>query len=59
MEDQKEEIVLEVDEYEALVNRITRMESRIVQLMMHLGLNPHKKAYDAPYQNTKDTSTGS
>ena len=27
--------------------RLARLESRLVQLMLHMGLNPYEKAYDA------------
>jgi hypothetical protein len=33
---------------EEIVVRLTRVESRLVQLMLHLSLDPHKKVYDEP-----------
>lgn len=30
--------------------RLARLESRLVQLMLHMGLNPYEKAYDANKQ---------
>lgn len=33
-----------------LDRRMARIESRIVQLMLHMGLNPYEKAYDANKQ---------
>ena len=33
-----------------LDRRMARIESRIVQLMLHMGLNPYEKAYDASKQ---------
>lgn len=32
---------------ETIEQRLIRIETRIVQLMMHLGLNPYEKTYDA------------
>lgn len=29
-----------------LERRLARMESRIVQIMLHLGIDPYKKMYD-------------
>lgn len=35
--------------HEPLENRLARMESRLVQIMLHLGLDPYKKTYDDLY----------
>ena len=32
--------------------RLTRIESRLVQLMLHFGLDPYTKTYDASYLTT-------
>jgi hypothetical protein len=32
-------------------NRLARIESRLVQLMLHMGLNPYEKQYDARPSN--------
>jgi hypothetical protein len=37
-------------------DRLIRIESRLVQIMLHLGMNPYKKAYEA---NFTDTTNGS
>lgn len=37
-------------------DRLIRIESRLVQIMLHLGMNPYKKAYEA---NITDTANGS
>jgi hypothetical protein len=37
-------------------DRLIRIESRLVQIMLHLGMNPYKKAYEA---NSTDTTNGS
>ena len=34
-----------------LENRVRRIESRLVQLMLHLGLNPYEKCYEARNPN--------
>lgn len=31
---------------EEIVLRLTRVETRLVQLMLHQGLDPYKKTYD-------------
>lgn len=33
--------------------RLARLESRLVQLMLHMGLNPYEKAYDATKQQPR------
>lgn len=33
---------------ETIEQRLIRIESRIVQLMLHLGMNPYERKYDAP-----------
>lgn len=30
-------------------DRLIRIESRLVQIMLHLGLDPYKKTYDATH----------
>jgi hypothetical protein len=37
-------------------DRLIRIESRLVQIMLHLGMNPYKKTYEA---NITDTTNGS
>lgn len=32
----------------SIEERLVRIESRLVQLMYHLGLDPHVRTYDAP-----------
>lgn len=32
--------------------RLARIETRLVQLMLHMGLNPYEKAYDTQRQAT-------
>lgn len=35
------------DDIRALAQRLARIESRLVQLMIHLGLDPYEKTYEA------------
>lgn len=35
--------------------RLARIESRLVQLMIHMGLNPYEKTYDANKSNPQPT----
>lgn len=37
--------------------RLKRIESRMVQLMYHFGLDPYKKVYDAPHNPDPKTSS--
>lgn len=44
----------------ALEARLSRMESRLVQLMLHFGLDPYSKTYSAQHpeqHHTSDTPT--
>lgn len=42
---------------ERLEVRLTRIESRLVQLMIHVGLDPYEKKYEgAPAPPDKDTT---
>jgi cystathionine beta-lyase/cystathionine gamma-synthase len=36
-----------------LTVRVERMETRLVQLMLHLGLDPYSKQYDGPGKPSK------
>jgi hypothetical protein len=36
--------------------RLARLETRIVQLMLHLGLNPYEKQYATDKQTTRRVS---
>lgn len=38
--------------------RIIRLESRLVQIMFHLGMNPYEKQYDAPITQRKPDEQG-
>ena len=35
------------DDIKALAQRLARIESRLVQLMIHLGLDPYAQTYEA------------
>ena len=35
------------DDIKALAHRLARIESRLVQLMIHLGLDPYAQTYEA------------
>lgn len=37
--------------------RLARIESRLVQLMLHMGLNPYEKQYDANHKPITRTDT--
>ena len=37
--------------------RLARIESRLVQLMLHFGLDPYTKTYDASYMTPPKTTT--
>ena len=37
-------------------DRLIRIESRLVQIMLHLGMNPYKKTYEANFTDTTDGS---
>lgn len=37
-------------------DRLIRIESRLVQIMLHLGMNPYKKEYEATNQYTTSSS---
>lgn len=39
---EKDDVELMLEE---IVARLTRVESRLVQLMLHMGLDPYKKTY--------------
>ncbi len=36
-----------------LDTRLARIESRLVQLMLHMGLNPYEKTYATDYTNPR------
>lgn len=36
---------------QTIEDRLKRIESRIVQLMLHLGLDPHKPSYKHDYMD--------
>lgn len=38
--------------------RLIRIESRLVQIMFHLGLNPYEKQYDSPITARKPDEQG-
>lgn len=42
-----------------LQDRLVRIESRLVQIMLHLGMNPYEKMYDDNHSNKyrADTAT--
>ena len=40
-----------------LEKRMTRMESRLVQLMIHLGLDPYERTYDTYHQHGCNAGT--
>jgi hypothetical protein len=37
-------------------DRLIRIESRLVQIMLHLGMNPYQKAYEATNQHSTNSS---
>ena len=39
--------------------RLIRIESRLVQIMLHLGMNPYKKEYEATTKYTPSPSLDS
>lgn len=39
--------------------RLIRIESRLVQIMLHLGMNPYKKEYETPNKHTTSPSPNS
>lgn len=39
--------------------RLIRIESRLVQIMLHLGMNPYKKEYEATNKHTTSPSLDS
>jgi hypothetical protein len=39
--------------------RLIRIESRLVQIMLHLGMNPYKKEYETPNKYTASPSLSS
>ena len=39
--------------------RLIRIESRLVQIMLHLGMNPYQKAYEATNQRSASISPNS
>lgn len=41
------------------VERLIRIESRLVQIMLHLGMNPYQKAYEATNKYPASTSPNS
>ena len=41
-----------------LEDRVIRIESRLVQIMFHLGMNPYEKQYDAPITQRKPDEQG-
>lgn len=43
--------------YDGLLARLTRIESRVVQIMLHLGLDPYKKMYDSLADSEQKRST--
>lgn len=40
-------------------NRLIRIESRLVQIMLHLGMNPYQKAYEATNRHSASPSLNS
>jgi hypothetical protein len=42
---------------EPIEQRLARIESRIVQIMLHLGVDPYRKAYDNLESAKHDTAT--
>lgn len=36
--------------------RLIRIESRLVQIMLHLGMNPYKKEYETPNKHSASIS---
>lgn len=40
-------------------DRLIRIESRLVQIMLHLGMNPYKKEYETPNKHTTSISPNS
>lgn len=40
-------------------DRLIRIESRLVQIMLHLGMNPYKKEYEATNKYTPNASSNS
>lgn len=40
-----------------LQDRLIRIESRLVQIMLHLGMNPYEKMYDDNHSNKYRTDT--
>jgi len=40
-------------------DRLIRIESRLVQIMLHLGMNPYKKEYEATNKYTASSSLSS
>ena len=39
--------------------RLIRIESRLVQIMLHLGMNPYQKAYETPNKHPASPSLNS
>jgi len=39
--------------------RLIRIESRLVQIMLHLGMNPYQKAYEATNKYTRNSNLDS
>jgi hypothetical protein len=42
---------------ESIEKRLARIESRIVQLMLHIGVDPYTKTYDKLLDDKYDTDT--
>lgn len=40
-------------------DRLIRIESRLVQIMLHLGMNPYQKEYETPNQHPASVSHSS